>query len=93
MKLYWSRTSGGGAAGSSGQSALGACARSPGVSGSWPRPTTLMHACWRWYAERAVLKFRELPDEQTRELRAVCARRDDLLDCRGTKPARARASH
>ena len=43
------------------------------------------------YAERAVLKFRELPDEQTRELRAVCARRDDLLDCRGTKPARARA--
>src|SRR5262249_3270134 len=32
------------------------------------------------YAERAELKVRELPDEQTRELRALCARRDDLLD-------------
>ena len=32
------------------------------------------------YAERAELKLRELPDEQTRELRAWCARRDDLLD-------------
>jgi transposase len=32
------------------------------------------------YAERAELKLRELPDEQTRELRALHARRDDLLD-------------
>ncbi len=32
------------------------------------------------YAERAELKVRQLPDEQTRELRALCARREDLLD-------------
>ena len=32
------------------------------------------------YAERAELKVRELPDEQTRELRALCARRDDLVE-------------
>jgi hypothetical protein len=32
------------------------------------------------YAERAELKLRELPDERTRELRAWCARPDDLLD-------------
>ena len=32
------------------------------------------------YAERAELKVRTLPDEQTRELRALCARRDDLLE-------------
>jgi transposase len=32
------------------------------------------------YAERAELKIHELPDEQTRELRALCARRDDLLE-------------
>ncbi|MGH7935200.1 MAG: IS110 family transposase [Candidatus Binataceae bacterium] len=32
------------------------------------------------YAERTELKLREPPDEQTRELRALCARRDDLLD-------------
>ena len=31
------------------------------------------------YAERAELKVRELPDEQTRELRALCTRRDDLV--------------
>lgn len=33
-----------------------------------------------FYAERAELRVRELPDAQTRELRALCARRDDLLD-------------
>jgi transposase len=32
------------------------------------------------YAERAELKVRQLPDEQTRELRALCARRQDLVD-------------
>ena len=32
------------------------------------------------YAERAELKVRELPDEQTRELRGLCARRDDLVE-------------
>jgi transposase len=32
------------------------------------------------YAERAELKVRALPDEETRELRAMCGRRDDLLD-------------
>jgi transposase len=32
------------------------------------------------YAERAELTLRELPDEQTRELRASCARRDDLFE-------------
>jgi len=32
------------------------------------------------YAERAELKVRQLPDEQTLELRALCARREDLLD-------------
>jgi transposase len=32
------------------------------------------------YAERAELKVRKLPDAQTLELRALCARREDLLD-------------
>jgi transposase len=32
------------------------------------------------YGERAELKLRPLPDDETRELRAMCARRDDLLD-------------
>jgi transposase len=32
------------------------------------------------YAELPQLKVRELPDEQTRELRALCARREDLID-------------
>lgn len=32
------------------------------------------------YAERAELKVRALPEQETRELRAMCARRDDLLD-------------
>jgi transposase len=32
------------------------------------------------YAERSDLKVRELPDEQTRELRAMCTRRDELVE-------------
>ncbi len=40
------------------------------------------------YAERAELKARELPDEQTRELRAMCARRDDLLEMIGAEENR-----
>ena len=40
------------------------------------------------YAERAQPKLRELPDEQTRELRALCARRDDLLDMIGAEQNR-----
>lgn len=32
------------------------------------------------YGERAELKIRPLPDAETRELRALCARRDDLLE-------------
>jgi len=32
------------------------------------------------YAERAELKVRQLPDAQTLELRALCARREDLVD-------------
>jgi transposase len=40
------------------------------------------------YAERVELKLRELPDEQTRELRALCARRDDLLDMIGAEQNR-----
>lgn len=40
------------------------------------------------YAERAELKARELPDQQTRELRALCARRDDLLEMLGAEQNR-----
>ena len=40
------------------------------------------------YAERAELKLRELPDAQTRELRALCARRNDLLDMLGAEQNR-----
>ncbi len=32
------------------------------------------------YAERAELKVRELPNDELRQLRALCARREDLLD-------------
>jgi transposase len=32
------------------------------------------------YAERAEPKVRELPNEEVRQLRALCARREDLLD-------------
>lgn len=32
------------------------------------------------YAERAELKVRQYPDEETGELRSLCARRDDLLE-------------
>src|SRR5215469_6369226 len=48
---------------------------------------TPLHAQYQWhrtaisiYAERAELKVRALPDEETRELRAMRVRRDDLLD-------------
>jgi transposase len=32
------------------------------------------------YAQRAELKVRELPNDEIRQLRALCARREDLLD-------------
>jgi len=37
------------------------------------------------YAERAELKVRALPDAQTRELRALCTRRDDLVEMIGAE--------
>jgi transposase len=40
------------------------------------------------YAERADLKVRELPDAQTRELRALCTRRDELVEMIGAEQNR-----
>jgi transposase len=40
------------------------------------------------YAERAEFKARQLPDAETRELRALCARRDDLLEMLGAEENR-----
>ncbi len=37
------------------------------------------------YAERAELKVRQLPDAQTRELRALCTRRDELVEMIGAE--------
>ncbi len=37
------------------------------------------------YAEHAELELRELPDEQTRALKELCARREDLLEMLGAE--------
>ena len=78
MKLSWSRAFRRRAAAGAGQSTLGALVRQ-GV-GQLAKTDRIDARVLAFYAERAELKVRELPDEQTRELRALCARRDDLLD-------------
>jgi transposase len=40
------------------------------------------------YAERPELTVRELPDEQTRELKALCTRRDELVEMIGAEQNR-----
>jgi len=40
------------------------------------------------YAEQPELKVRELPDAQTRELRALCTRRDELVEMIGAEHSR-----
>ena len=52
--------------------------------GQWAKTDRIDARVLALYAERAELKVRELPDEQTRELRALCARRDDLLEMIGS---------